>query len=182
MERLAEKFAEETQRRVRVAHSRFRPHSVRDVGFPGSPAFFANRCGFLAGLCQANPNYNWSSEVNGSIGFVVNGLWSINSRHDRRQRNQAYRQDNDDPVEALHRTPQIRHKLLASKLSCQCATAGIGLSSTNDAWGPWDVGWRTRQPFLQAHAIATHVPSDTPYCLARSMADCQNDSGNFVRP
>jgi hypothetical protein len=110
---------------MRVAHSRFRLHSARDVGFPrfpGSPAFFANRRGFRAGLCEASPNYNWSSEVNGSIGFVVNGLWSINSRHDRRQRNQAYHQDNDGPVQTLHRTPQIRHNLRASRLPCQCAT------------------------------------------------------------
>ena len=71
---------------MRVIHSRFRRYVVcRDVGLPRFDLFFSNRPEFLIGFCEASPNYNWSSEVNGNIGFVVNGFWNINSRDDRRQ-------------------------------------------------------------------------------------------------
>ena len=84
---------------MRVAHPRFRRYLPRrDVGFPRTPLFFANRPELFPGLCEVSLNYNWGSEVNGSIGFIVNSFWRINSRHKRQQGNQAHPQDNDDPA------------------------------------------------------------------------------------
>jgi hypothetical protein len=83
---------------MRVAHPQFRRYLVRrDVGFPRTPSFFANRPEVFPWLCEVSPDFYWTREVNGSIGFVVSSFWNINSRYDRHQGNQAYPQDNDDP-------------------------------------------------------------------------------------
>jgi hypothetical protein len=71
----------------------------------------------------------------------------------------------------------------SNSMSHTCTTVGRGLSSTNDAWGGRGCGpadspsrvFRRMESNRSAGAVRT------PYCLARSMADCQKDSGNFVR-
>lgn len=86
---LAEEFAEEIEERMRGAYSRFQRYPVhRGAGFPPHPLFSGDRHGMPSGHDEVSPSDNGSSEVNGSVGFVVRGLWSVHSRRDRCEGNE----------------------------------------------------------------------------------------------
>jgi hypothetical protein len=68
------------------------------------------------GRDEIGPNYEGSSEVSRGIGFVVGGLRRVNSRNDRRERNEKYSDDDNRPTQTLHlHNPKLPLALRASQ-------------------------------------------------------------------
>jgi len=80
---LAEKRAEKIEERMRDANPQFQGHCMgRGDGFPPRPLFSWDHHGMKGGRNQIGPNYQGSSKVRRSIGFVVRGLGRVNSWND----------------------------------------------------------------------------------------------------
>ena len=68
------------------------------------------------GRDEIGPNYERSSEVSRGIGFVIGGLRRVNSRNDRRERNEKYSDDDNRPTQILHlHNPKLPLALRASQ-------------------------------------------------------------------
>lgn len=80
---LAEKGAEKIKERMRKPNPLFQRHHMhRGDGFPPRPLFSWDYHGMHGGPDEIRPSYEGSSEVSRSIGFVVRGLWGVNSWND----------------------------------------------------------------------------------------------------
>jgi hypothetical protein len=100
---LAEKGAEKIEERMRDANPLFqRRYMRRGDGFPPRALFSWDHHGMNGGRDEIGPSYEGSSEVSRSIGFVVRGLWRVNSWNDCREANDTYSEDDNRPTQILH--------------------------------------------------------------------------------
>ena len=105
----AEKFAEENEARMRGALYRFHRYRVHGVtGFTPHPPFREDRHAMPGGHREVSNQ--GSSEVSGSVGFVVRGLGSVHLRNEQGETNEQQLQADNRPTEMLHGTPSAHTK------------------------------------------------------------------------